>query len=490
MELSSAPTATLGVAQKLVSGLIDAAVILESDLTPAFYNEPFVVLTGLRRRSLHRRLRNDDIFSFFGNQSAFAKEQARVCFESGKIERFYELAFTNGAGDELVVNMAFIPLLQEDGRVEAVIVELRDVSAEARIHDRYKELVAAERARADELEARVAERTQQLTAALDEVTRLSRVDGLTGLLNRRAFFEEATRIMEAAKRHSREVAVLMCDLDHFKLINDTFGHRAGDATLVAAAEVLQSSIRTTDLLGRFGGEEFVVLLSEPEAGAPKDVGERLLQALRRLDLAELASGGSGNVTMSLGIASSSVVHLDLDELIAAADKALYSAKASGRDRLVEYTPDLEEGEQTVSSDRDRTRRILVVTRIANKQPLAAALARIHSATWVDTFEEASQQCCWEPYDAIVVDPGDVAAERDAALKFLEQSFRLLPGAIRVLITEDDEEQKSAGAAYELIDSMLPRNLIAKQLMVVLDESRLRRETYNSLLFGRTRVLTT
>ena len=160
---------------------------------------------------------------------------------------------------------------------------------------------------------------------------LSTLDGLTRLLNHRSIHERLAHELERADRHDRNVAVVICDLDLFKRVNDTHGHLAGDTALCAAAEAMTRVLRVSDACGRYGGEEFLIVLPETDLEAARRVAERLRRAVADHPVA-LASGASIPLTASFGVAS----HAELDSgstadtLVSLADSRLYEAKAAGR----------------------------------------------------------------------------------------------------------------------------------------------------------------
>jgi diguanylate cyclase (GGDEF)-like protein len=165
---------------------------------------------------------------------------------------------------------------------------------------------------------------QQLRAA-------ARTDAKTGLLNAVAWQREADGWVRRARRAGVPAAVLLLDIDHFKRVNDRYGHLAGDELLAATASTLISHVRAGDVLGRFGGEEFVALL--PGAGQEKAcwIAERLRERVRVIAIPSL--GAEATVTVSIGVAALGRDGNELFELLAAADAALYRAKQSGRDRV-------------------------------------------------------------------------------------------------------------------------------------------------------------
>ena len=176
--------------------------------------------------------------------------------------------------------------------------------------------------------------TRKLDAANQELVRISSSDGLTGVSNRR-FFDQAISVeWRRARRHSNSIAMLMCDVDFFKLYNDTHGHQAGDDCLRKVAKAIRlNTERPSDIVARYGGEEFAVVLPETTIGGALMVAEKIRHAIRELNIPHKSSP-AGVITMSIGIASAAPgFDNPPDDLIQAADKALYCAKREGRDRV-------------------------------------------------------------------------------------------------------------------------------------------------------------
>ena len=153
-------------------------------------------------------------------------------------------------------------------------------------------------------------------------------DGMTGLLNRLAFMESAERELASLQTSGQSAAVVLADLDHFKTVNDTHGHAAGDAAIRAFATACKGSLRRTDLVARYGGEEFVILLP----GADEVTAEAITGEISRRLAAAPAPDGLAFPTVSYGISSTPTVGPNLGQLIQTADAALYQAKAAGRNR--------------------------------------------------------------------------------------------------------------------------------------------------------------
>jgi diguanylate cyclase (GGDEF)-like protein len=165
----------------------------------------------------------------------------------------------------------------------------------------------------------------------EKLSKLATTDSLTGVANRREFFHVARKEISRAQRNDRVLSVLMFDIDHFKNINDQYGHAAGDDVLINIADTCQKALREIDTLGRLGGEEFGILLPETDLAEATKVAERLRQSMK-----VIRPGGSattGTVTMSVGAAQWRASHEDFEELMARADRALYDAKRAGRNQV-------------------------------------------------------------------------------------------------------------------------------------------------------------
>lgn len=182
----------------------------------------------------------------------------------------------------------------------------------------------------------------QLAMDFIELRKQATTDGLTGVLNRRAFREESERVISVASRHRENLAVIGLDLDHFKAINDTFGHAAGDTVLISVTNAVKAKLRSGDIFGRVGGEEFSIVLPHTDREGALAVAEKLRRAVA--DLAFSFDGKPVRMTASFGLARLTLVAKDLDTLTAHADAALYRSKAEGRNRCTLWEPVAETGE--------------------------------------------------------------------------------------------------------------------------------------------------
>ncbi|MGP1386796.1 MAG: diguanylate cyclase [Thainema sp.] len=192
--------------------------------------------------------------------------------------------------------------------------------------------------------------SQKLQIALEKAERLSQVDPLTNVSNRRYFFEQAELEYVRSQRYNLVFSALMIDIDHFKAVNDSYGHQVGDQVISGVAQALAETLRQVDLIGRYGGEEFALLLPETPLIAAATVGERLRQRTAKLtfpvkskptqphsltaETADQASEQTSSlqVTISVGIAESHKADSRIDDVLERADQALYQAKANGRNQ--------------------------------------------------------------------------------------------------------------------------------------------------------------
>ena len=191
----------------------------------------------------------------------------------------------------------------------------------------------------ENLEAQVERRTRDLSAEVkerkaleDKLRRLAYTDSLTGVLNRRGFLDAAEKEVSRIRRHGRPVSLMIMDIDHFKKINDTHGHLFGDAVLKDCMTVARELLRSYDLVGRIGGEEFAFLLPETDLTEASEIGERVRQGLEGLDRPD-DDGHTVRFTVSIGIAVVRPEESDFMQTMRRADHALYRAKKTGRNRV-------------------------------------------------------------------------------------------------------------------------------------------------------------
>ncbi len=449
--------------------MADAAVLLTPQLSPVCYNRSFAEATGLRPRKVAAELVERSVFDLLGNTDKSDAKHAQEALRSGVPIHLGEMDVLNASGDRFVMMQSFLPIADEAGGAVGVVAVFRDHSNEARVQLRYKELLRLEQARAEELENRVAERTQQLSAALEEVTRLSTYDPLTKLCNRRAFDDKARSAWQGATDGSG-LAVMICDLDHFKRVNDEYGHQAGDRVLVATAEALVASVRPTDVVARFGGEEFVVLLTGALDGQHvARVAERCAEAIRALPIPALIPGAARRQTISIGVMKYAEGVKSIDEMIANADKALYEAKRTGRDRVVFFGE--ASAERPKQNEDVKPRLLLVDPDERRARALADRLAECYSVVSSPNGIEALRCCARQPFDVILSEE-DTGSE--SGISFLRKSFAFAPHSARVLVLGSADAYLAIRATnVGRVDQLLLRDDSESHLIEALEHARLK-----------------
>lgn len=265
-----------------------------------FVNPAALALLGYQREEV---IGEDEhlLFHYRHEDGAIYSHESCPIFKTlrdGKVREDEDVFFRHD-GAPVSVHLKVTPMVEFGERVGAVVV-FQDITERKRMEQRLIELAST--------------------------------DELTGLPNRRHFVEALEREHARIRRFGKSAVLLMLDLDHFKRINDQYGHAAGDAVLVAFAETLRQHLRRTDLAGRLGGEEFAVLLPETEVEAACVLAERLREAVAGRAV-EIEGIGAIGVTVSLGLARLGVLDARPEAALARADAALYRAKQGGRNRV-------------------------------------------------------------------------------------------------------------------------------------------------------------
>ncbi len=207
----------------------------------------------------------------------------------------------------------------DNGQAKALRALSRQVMAQLELRRTVADLERHER-RLEEYQKRLESKNAQLAV-------LSRTDALTGLKNRRAFFERMEEQLERLRRYDTSFSLALIDVDHFKAFNDTFGHLAGDGVLARIADLLKAEARSADFVARYGGEEFAVVLDNTSTDGAQVLAERFRKVVER------SPWEHRNVTVSIGVASCADPDADVASVIADADRGLYRAKADGRNRI-------------------------------------------------------------------------------------------------------------------------------------------------------------
>ncbi|WP_339670458.1 diguanylate cyclase [Dasania marina] len=194
-----------------------------------------------------------------------------------------------------------------------------------------QQLLEDEQAKRTWLEDAVIKRTEELQSSNEKLKELAAMDSLTGILNRGSFFATAQHLFDLCKRQKSTASFILMDLDHFKIINDTYGHFIGDQVLIHFSHTIEALLRKSDLIGRIGGEEFAVFLPDIGINDARRIAEKIRKTIANATLD--IDGKTVNYTVSLGVESSESQDHSIDELFKRADIKLYGAKDKGRDRV-------------------------------------------------------------------------------------------------------------------------------------------------------------
>ena len=231
-----------------------------------------------------------------------------------------------GAAVEIIVRSS--PVNDAAGRVRGCIVTFHDVTAVHAANDQLRQTLGdLERTR------------EQINAQNEELRRLAMRDPMTGCFNRRAFFDAAGSMVAAAAKGSSNLCCIMSDIDHFKGFNDLYGHSIGDQVIQVVARALAGSIRTTDVLCRYGGEEFCILLPNTTLADACAIAERARATIETGASSAIRDMQVKKITSSFGVASLTDGALGIQELIDQADQALYASKEGGRNQVTVWTRD-------------------------------------------------------------------------------------------------------------------------------------------------------
>jgi len=223
-------------------------------------------------------------------------------------------------GANLWLEIFTYPVATPEGYVSHVVEYTRDITDRKKSEEEKKQL-------------------------LENLKFLSTTDSLTGLFNRRALTDMLGHEIEKAKRYDSELSLVLCDVDRFKKINDTYGHTAGDKVLKDLSEMLTASLRKADILGRHGGDEFMLILPETSLEGAENLAEKIRSSVKKSDVF-VENQKKTHISLSIGIAHFGEAAADIDSLVKKADNALYQSKQAGRNKVSV----IDSGDDTEQSD--------------------------------------------------------------------------------------------------------------------------------------------
>ncbi|MCD6405704.1 MAG: diguanylate cyclase [Planctomycetes bacterium] len=307
------PPEPIGAQHRLILETIaDAIVVVDSSRTVTYINPRACGVFAIRtQEAVGRRLETDSVFGRIGdlciravrNLGGWEGETTIENRDDGKIHNIYHARFS--------------PIVSADFTPGGTLIVLEDVTREQLLR---RELASL----AERLEVAVREKTHELRTANAKLAVLARTDSLTGLANRRMFEEILNKELKRASRHHHPIGIVVIDIDDFKKVNDRLGHQKGDEVLILVAGLLLKSVRESDTVARWGGDEFIILLPQATARECRAVSKRIRKniLIERADI-ELENGPA--VDLSVGWASSTAG--DVTTTIAAADDMMYDEKA-------------------------------------------------------------------------------------------------------------------------------------------------------------------
>jgi len=313
--------------RKALDTLTEGVIVLDTNGRVVLANQAFRELHGEDKVGLSARRASEIPWLKFalGEQRDTDDHPWAVAMRDGATVTGEMLEIPHADDGPRKAKLAASPITDGRGAVRGCLVSFTDVTE---LDRKNSELQGA----LSELESS----RQKIEAQNEELKGLANIDPLTGCLNRRAFFEQADEILKKAREDGSPVCCLMTDIDKFKHFNDTYGHAVGDQVLVQVARVLKAALRPTDVLCRYGGEEFCILLPGVDALRAAVVSERIRFRVEAQAGPGIRSIPGLRVTSSFGLSSMEFGAANLKMLIDEADQALYAAKQAGRNKVVRF----------------------------------------------------------------------------------------------------------------------------------------------------------
>lgn len=307
----------------MMNTLAEAIFILDANGRIVFVNAAFASLVDIPEDKLQGR--NPEGFNWVSpdSEESPAAFPWTPCLDSGDASRGTPMRLRAKGQSLHTLSINVAAIAGADKKIRGVLVTLDDMTqVQAKNIQLQSALESLDKAH------------QQLAEKSEELERLASRDPLTSFFNRRAFFNAAEEILKDACKKEKYVGCIMIDLDHFKSINDTYGHQAGDEVLRRTADAITDVLRDTDIVGRYGGEEFAVILPEQDGQRTQQVAERIRKSIAEWPMPDRS------MTASIGVASAAPWRdvATLPNLIGIADSALYEAKETGRNKVVVGSP--------------------------------------------------------------------------------------------------------------------------------------------------------
>ncbi len=309
--------------RKALDTLAEGLLILDRKENIVFANAVFAKKTGLTPQSLIGKKCRQLGWEVDTEEADLAEFPWSKVLRGEEQNQPVQLVLATGRQRAYTFAVKAAPIHGTANEIRGALVTFDDVT----------ELLAKNRA-LEKANERLEQSQREISRQNQELQLLATRDPLTNCLNRRALFAGFQTLFDEAQKHQEELSCIMVDIDHFKSINDRFGHAVGDKVIQLVAQVITKTVRTQDLVGRYGGEEFCVVLPDTDAATAEAVAERIRLTLAEGKELELAS--AIRITASLGVASLASGAKTPQELVDQADKALYTAKERGRNRVIQW----------------------------------------------------------------------------------------------------------------------------------------------------------
>lgn len=283
------------------------------------FHDPFSIVNRdyqiVKCNDAYARMRNKLPEDLYGEKCYEVLCQRSSVCEGCAVEKTFrskipctkEKMITPPGGSETWIDICTYPIFDRNRSVTHVIEYARDVTVRRKAEEEKKLLI-------------------------NNLSHLSTTDGLTGLFNRRSITDLLQHEIERAERYMSDLSLILCDVDKFKSINDTYGHAAGDKALQAVSESLKTALRKSDILGRYGGDEFMIILPETSLDGAKKLAEKVRIAVLEIAL-DLPVQERIGLSVSVGVASCCSQMEDIDTIVKLADTALFTSKRQGRNRV-------------------------------------------------------------------------------------------------------------------------------------------------------------
>lgn len=339
-----------------MNALSEGVLILDEKARIVLANESFIDKTKIDHAALIGKKPDELPWKINGRDTGSTSFPWTVALTKGKsVASVYLSVFSEKTGDRtFVVNVA--PILNDKGRPRGALATFDDVTQVEQKNNQLKKMLVALKKTQHEINLQ----NQKLSV-------LASTDPLTGCLNRRAFFSIVKSAFETARVEHDSIACIMLDIDFFKKINDNYGHSIGDLVLSTVADCLKNALRSTDLLCRYGGEEFCIILRKSSITNAQALAERIRESIEKLSFEHNPAAQKLRVSCSFGVSDISFDAVDVEQLIDQADQSLYVSKESGRNRVTRFDQITHDGTEAPPKTHEDTKKTTVATTASSTQ---------------------------------------------------------------------------------------------------------------------------